>query len=427
MRAWIRFLVFLGLLLPTLPFAAECAGGVDTPKSSDGDKTAPSPATLTISVGSQTRPGQKDSYEIALESQSIAEQREALRAILDDPSKYTPQIQQSLRDYPRLLRSNPIAAKRSVYISALVRDPSFPPILVKSLGVPDVLDECEYACPVVFALTIQACFGGWVVPANLDSQLTTVHDLKSAIDYMPRISLKVGSIEDVTQGPGLEEHRSQIAGKTEDELIKLAGPMTGSQETRMYAALRLETLVSKSKNRIEFYLLALNDFEDGSGEYKSAIYQSIYRAELAKVRGLTTTTEAPPSSEPIYVGILDDAREKVWHSGENVVDNRLVMPAFQKNGSEWQSISSFSPIHMNWTIAFDGKNLGQIETHANTKEGSADQLSSPSSRAKQFIVTRSSEVPVIGKPSQKFTGGLFSGWTQGSPPPPSGSFKALLP
>jgi hypothetical protein len=167
----------------------------------------------------------------------------------------------------------------------LIRDPSFPPILVKSLGVTNVLDECEYACPVVFALTIQASFACWKLPTNLDSRLTTVSDLRSEIQNVSRITLKVGTIEDEVQGPGLEEYRKEIEGKTEEQLIQMAGPTTPSVETRMFAAFRLETLIRESTIRIGLYLLALNDFEDASGEYRSAIYKSIYRAELAKTRG----------------------------------------------------------------------------------------------------------------------------------------------
>jgi hypothetical protein len=228
----------------------------------------------------------RDSYDTLLRSQSVAAQREALLAVLADPAKYVPRIQQSLRDYPQLLRTDPTAASRAVYVSAIVRDPSFPPILVRTLGIPRVLDECLYACPVVFALTVQAYFADWKLPTNLDSRLTTVHDLKADIDYVSHLGLKVGSIEDVVgQGPGLERHRAEIEGKSEEDLIRLAGPTTSSLETRTFAAFQLETSVSASKNRINLYLLALNDFEDGSGEYKSAVYNSIYRAELAKARG----------------------------------------------------------------------------------------------------------------------------------------------
>lgn len=113
------------------------------------------------------------------------------------------------------------------------------------------------------------------------------------------------------------------------------------------------------------------------------------------------------SGDTVYVGILDDAREHAWHGKADADERRLVMPAFEKTGTEWHSISSFSPSEMKWTISFDGKNLGEIETHADMKEGGADQLSSPESRAKQRIVTRAASVPVVGKPSRNFTGASF--------------------
>lgn len=233
-------------------------------------------STITVS---------KDEYSVLLHSRSLADQRNALQVIMTDPQKYVPRIQQDLREYPRLLKTNRVAAERIVYLSSLLRDPSFPPILVKSLENERVVEDCIYACPAVFALTIHACFAGWKVPVSLDSRLTTVHDLGEGIAYMSRISLKVGSLEDKVSGPSVEEHRKEVEGKTEEQLIRLAGPMTRSPETRMFAAYQLETTVSKSKNRIDLYLLAMNALDDASGEYRDAIHQSIYRAELAKSRG----------------------------------------------------------------------------------------------------------------------------------------------
>lgn len=367
----VRYSGFLGLifLLPVAAFAGERAAAAS------------------------------DSYDVVLHSQSLADQREALTAILESPNKYVQRIQESLREYPRLLRTDPTAAKRAAYISALVRDPSFPPILVKSLAAPEVQDDCIYECPVIFALTIQAHFRGWKLPPDLDSQLTTVGDLKAAIAYMTRISLKPGRIEDVVQGPGLEKHRKEIEGKTEEELIYLAGPMTSSLDTRIYAAFRLQTLVTASKNRIALYLLALNDFEDGSGEYKGAIYQSIYRAELANVQAQSASKTI---DDDIYVGILDDAREDVRDGKTNPIERRVVMPAFEKHNGEWRAIKHFSPHSLKWTIAFDGKNLGQVESQASSVE--ADQINSDSSRAKQVLVTLPDNVPTVGKRSKEFTG-----------------------
>ena len=102
------------------------------------------------------------------------------------------------------------------------------------------------------------------------------------------------------------------------------------------------------------------------------------------------------------MGILDDAREELDGEKTDVVTRRLVMPAFEKRNAEWQPVTHFWPHRMKWTVAFNGKNLGEIESQASTVE--ADQINSNSSRAKQLIVTASGEVPMVGKPSREFAG-----------------------
>lgn len=228
--------------------------------------------------GQSSRP---NSLDVLLHSNSLNEQRDALAVILRNTQEYVPLIRQSLQNYPQLLVSDEQAANRAVYVSALVRDPSFAPILAGMLGDEGVLSECEYACPVVFALTIDASFGGWNPPPDLNTSFTTVADLKDAIRNARSIVLQVRPIEDVVQGPALERHRKEIDGKSEEELIRMAGPLTASFETRVFSAYRLETSVVTSKNRVELYLLALNAIRDASGEYRDAIYHAIERAELA--------------------------------------------------------------------------------------------------------------------------------------------------
>ena len=68
----------------------------------------------------------------------------------------------------------------------------------------------------------------------------------------------------------------------------MAGPKSVSIDTRLFAAYRLETLVTDSRNRIALYLLAFNEVGDASGEYREAVYRAIYRAELAKMRRKST-------------------------------------------------------------------------------------------------------------------------------------------
>ena len=110
------------------------------------------------------------------------------------------------------------------------------------------------------------------------------------------------------------------------------------------------------------------------------------------------------ADDTVYVGILDDAREDIWHGKTGPVERKVVMPAFEKSSSEWRTVTSFLPRHVKWTVAFDGKNLGQVESQASSDEGNADQINSDSSRAKQSLLTLTADVPTVGKPSEKFTG-----------------------
>lgn len=104
----------------------------------------------------------------------------------------------------------------------------------------------------------------------------------------------------------------------------------------------------------------------------------------------------------VYVGILDDAREDLRGDKTDSIERRLVMPAFEKRSAEWQAVKHFWLRSVKWTVAFDGKNLGQVESQASSIEG--DQINSDSSRAKQVIVTPLDRVPAVGKRSREFTG-----------------------
>jgi hypothetical protein len=78
---------------------------------------------------------------------------------------------------------------------------------------------------------------------------------------------------------------------------------------------------------------------------------------LSATAGRQKTTD-----DTIYVAILDDAREELRNWKPGVAEHRIIMPAFEKNDSGWQAIRSFAPRRVKWTIAFDGRNLGQVES-----------------------------------------------------------------
>jgi hypothetical protein len=102
----------------------------------------------------------------------------------------------------------------------------------------------------------------------------------------------------------------------------------------------------------------------------------------------------------IYLGILDDAREEMVNWKPGVAQKRIVRPVFEKTAKGWTEVDRSSlPPHMIWTVAFDGKNLGTVET----------QASSEGFTPVQEILTRQSAIPLVGAPSQQFAGLLDDG------------------
>jgi hypothetical protein len=106
------------------------------------------------------------------------------------------------------------------------------------------------------------------------------------------------------------------------------------------------------------------------------------------------------SGEKIYVGVLDDAREEMVNLKPGVAQERVVRPVFEKTASGWNKLDNSSlPPHMIWTVAFDGKNLGTVET----------QASSEGFTPVRKILTPQSGIPSVGAPSQQFAGLLGGG------------------
>ncbi len=109
------------------------------------------------------------------------------------------------------------------------------------------------------------------------------------------------------------------------------------------------------------------------------------------------------SREKIVVAFLDDDRMEMANWKPGVARERLIRPAFEKEGLQWRAASASSlSSPMKWTVAFDGKSLGEVE-------GRKD--SEPSILI-QSLITPARSVPTVGQSSSKFAGLLASGPTK---------------
>jgi hypothetical protein len=99
-----------------------------------------------------------------------------------------------------------------------------------------------------------------------------------------------------------------------------------------------------------------------------------------------------------YLGFLDDHREEMVNRKPGVASQRVIRPAFEKTTSGWHRVDPSSiPGRMNWTIAFDGRKLGKVDSQAWPDEDL--HLT-----ALQTILTPTAEVPTVGLPSDEFAG-----------------------
>lgn len=119
---------------------------------------------------------------------------------------------------------------------------------------------------------------------------------------------------------------------------------------------------------------------------------------------LSAQTSSDNTNGRIYIGVLDDAREEMINWKPGVAQQRIIRPAFEKAATGWKQVDTSSlPAHMNWTVAFDGKNLGEVETQTASEAGFTPV---------QNILTPASRVPTVGSPSQQFAGLMSIGPTK---------------
>ena len=123
---------------------------------------------------------------------------------------------------------------------------------------------------------------------------------------------------------------------------------------------------------------------------------------------ISVSTVANPPKQMMVLGVLEDIPGK--YQGES--DSRRVRVLFQKTGDDWKAfpsecatqdclktIGSEYPPEMTWTIAFDGKNLGQITSRTPTAYGFYSDVGLQD-------ITSAGPIPTVGKKSAEVGGFL---------------------
>lgn len=112
-------------------------------------------------------------------------------------------------------------------------------------------------------------------------------------------------------------------------------------------------------------------------------------------------------SKAVYVGLLEDDRGQLEHRGPKdptPVANRTITPAFQKDDGQWKPVVDLKQ-RVKWTIAFDGKRLGEVESEA-SPQAASEKVTGPTNV--HSILTPANQVPSVGKPQGRFNGNFSS-------------------
>jgi hypothetical protein len=117
---------------------------------------------------------------------------------------------------------------------------------------------------------------------------------------------------------------------------------------------------------------------------------------LSGVAAVCAETLPVKPSNTLYLGFLDDAREEMVNWTPGVARQRVVRPAFERTPTGWKKVDPSSlPPRIKWTIAFHGRNLGQVVSQAGLGKGLT---------VLQRILTPAAAVPSVGSPSGQFAG-----------------------
>jgi hypothetical protein len=229
-------------------------------------------------------PNSEKILDTLLDSSSLVERRAAFEEITSSTKEYVPLIRNRLESLANgHVQTNVKSLDRLLYLSAFIKDKSLLPPIESLWANNNFLPHyCEYSCPLVFALTINATEGLWKPPENINKVLMRQYDLYPEIRIASEISLEPTPQEQRAH----DRYQEEAAKKSEKQLIEQAGPQTQDVMERLAAALQLEYSVSTSKYLKELYWLAIQEVKpDGANEFRLAIYMAIYRAEKARRMG----------------------------------------------------------------------------------------------------------------------------------------------
>jgi len=221
-----------------------------------------------------------DSLILLINSKDLTVKREAFQEIANNGEMYSDEIFSRLTRYSESKTGSIEELNTLIYLAAVVKDKRFLGPLWEMLIVDEYLvDECLYECPIIFSLSVYAIATDWNTPEKLNDPNIKVEDFYRIYHSLGSLSLQKDHAYNHLSGPGIDEQLKQVSKLSEENIIKQAGPENRDTRLRYAAVYELGYSIADDKNLMDLYWLAINENVDASGQYRSAIYRAILRAE----------------------------------------------------------------------------------------------------------------------------------------------------
>lgn len=134
---------------------------------------------------------------------------------------------------------------------------------------------------------------------------------------------------------------------------------------------------------------------------------------LATLPTARSTPQVVPAG-PIYVGLIEDDRRQLTQLGDghsvpgqksidDPVPGRTITAYFVKDGTGWNKVQQLNQ-GVRWTVAFDGKDLGRVES-ALIPTSESRPKNFPAVLCVHAILTPPTNVPAVGSAGGDFNGG----------------------
>jgi len=219
--------------------------------------------------------------ERLMDNTDLADQESVIRAVIQNPKKYKPELLAYLKKPRNLNNEDEQPSNVVLYAIGLTRDPDYFPLIYGLLKTQYAKDSCIYYCGLVFAAVLTC------PDKKYSNHRTNLQPVKDFSFWLSRLlydksSATLQKRKDAAQAKfiGADRREKLQARKLLDypakKLVEIAKSETASHEQRINAAIALEYLGESMETAADLVVLAIQGPVDESDRFVGACYRGIF-------------------------------------------------------------------------------------------------------------------------------------------------------